>query len=173
MAKNSGKEFEEQIKNSVPPDVYYERIKDPPASFGKDSSSVRFSLKNPYDTYAYKYPFMYAMELKSTKGKSIPFSFTDNKSSIKKCQIEGLRRASEYKGICAGFLLNFRNEVDSEEKIANDNTYWFRIELFLMWASACGKKSINEKDVIEFGGIKIPQILKVKKYKYDLNIIFK
>lgn len=103
------------------------------------------------------------MELKSTKSKSIPFSTTDNKKSIKKCQIVGLTRASKYKGVIAGFVLNFREL---------EKTYFLNIVDFNRFTSSTEKKSINEKDVIEYGGVLIPQRLKKVKYVYDTNIIF-
>lgn len=128
-----------------------------------DSSKTRFSIKNPYDNYIYKFPYFFALELKSTKSKSIAFSTEDNKSQIKKCQIEGLTRASEYKGIIAGFVFNFREQ---------ESTYFLDIRNFNIFVKATNKKSINIKDVVEYGAVLIPQKLKVVKYTYDLSVIF-
>ena len=164
ISKNTGKIFEDEIKDSINhKEIYYERIKDPAASFGGDSAKTRFSTHNPYDTYAYKYPNFFALELKSTKTKSLSFSTNDNKSQIKKCQIDGLTRASEFKGTIAGFLFNFREQSE---------TYFLNIKDFNVFVDSTDKKSINVSDVSKYGGIIIPQKLKVVKYTYDLSIIF-
>lgn len=163
ISRNAGKLFEDEFKASINEKaIYYERIKDPAASFG-GSTATRFSTHNPYDSYAYIYPNFYALELKSTKEKSISFSTSDNKSQIKKCQIDGLTRADKYKGVVAGFVFNFREY---------ELTYFLSISQFNIFVKHTTKKSINIKDVSECGGIIIPQKIKVVKYTYDVDVIF-
>lgn len=159
---NAGKVFENEIKNSIPDGVMYYRIKDPAQGFG-GSSTTRFSLHNQCDALLYKYPRLIALELKSTQSTSIPFSFTDNKKSIKKCQIYGLCDFSLYKGITAGFLMNFRK---------TEKTYYLDIDGFLRFMIDTSKSSINEKDIIEYGGIIIPSQKKRTRSVYDIGILF-
>lgn len=164
IPRNSGKIFEDEFRDSIDRSViYYQRIKDPAASFGKDSSKTRFSIKNPYDSYAYRYPYFFALELKTTKTKSIAFSTTDNKSQIKKCQIDGLTEAATFKGIISGFVFNFREY---------DLTYYLNISDFNRFVNSTEKKSINIDDVVCFGGILIPQNIKRTKYIYNMDVIF-
>jgi len=163
IPRNEGKIFEDAFRDSIDADViYYERVKDPAASFG-GGAKTRFSTHNPYDSYAYTFPYFFALELKSTKEKSISFSTDDNKKQIKKCKIEGLSRARSYKGVIAGLVFNFREQ---------ELTYFLDIDNFNKFIESTTKKSINIKDVIDFGGILIPQRRKKVKYVYDTNTIF-
>ena len=107
---NTGKVFEQNFKKSVDESkIYYLRLKDSPASFGQDSSKVRFTADNPYDNFCFYERTLFPLELKSTKSTS--FSFQRNKKekgkNIKLSQIEGLTMASKYEGIYAGFIFNF------------------------------------------------------------------
>lgn len=164
MARNVGKIFEDDFKNSIDESIiYYERIKDPATSFGGNNSNIRFSSKNPYDNYAYKYPYFFALELKSTKNKSLSYSLDDNKSMIKKCQIEGLTRASEYDGVIAGIIFNFRTQ---------EKTFFLNIEDFNKFVNDTNKKSININDIIDYGGILIPQYKKRVRYRYETDKLF-
>lgn len=159
---NPGKIFEGEIRDSISDEILYYRIKDPAQGFG--GSGTRFSLHNPCDAIIYKYPHIYFLELKSTKGTSISFSTEENNKMIKKCQIDGLTEFSKYEGSICGFLLNFRN---------SNHTYWLEINCFLKFLSESTKKSINEKDVIEYCGLVIPQTKKRTRYTYDISKILK
>lgn len=159
---NAGKDFENQIKDSISEDVFYHRIKDPAQGFAK-GTETRFSLHNEFDAFAFKYPTLIAMELKSTKGTSISYSFEDNKHNIKKCQLESLRYCSKFDGIRAGLLMNFRTHA---------KTYWLDIENFYKFHEDTSKKSINQEDIMKYGGIIVPQKLKKVKYKYDIDFLF-
>lgn len=158
---NAGKIFENEIRDSIPDGMMYYRIKDPAQGFG-GSNTTRFSLHNQCDALLYKRPNLIALELKSTQGTSIPFSFEDNSKSIKKCQIYGLCDFSLYDGISAGFLMNFRK---------TENTYYLDIDNFLRFMIDTDKKSINEKDVIEYGGLIIPSKKKRTRSSYDIEML--
>ena len=144
--------------------MFFYRIKDPAQSFGVHGASTRFSLKNEFDAFIYKYPRLVALELKSNQGTSISFSLEANSgTNIKASQINSLKDCLRY-GIKAGLLLNYRK---------TETTYWIDIANFLTFAENTTKKSINEKDLIEYGATVVPQTLKKVRYKYDLNFLFK
>jgi penicillin-binding protein-related factor A (putative recombinase) len=147
----------------VPPGVYFQRIKDPAQSFS-NGDAAKFSPKNPYDCYMYSYPCFFALELKSTKHSSVTFSGVEGAKRsgdmIKKHQIEALTKAGSHVGVVAGFVLNFR---------ASENTYFLDISDFNTMAARIDKKSFSEKDAVAAGAIRIPQILKRTKYKFDIE----
>ena len=93
--KGIGKIFEEEIKASFPSGYYVERYKDDTAGF--------YGVSNPADYRLYRYPYVFLLELKTHKGKSIPFD------KIRDSQITGMRKAIEHKGIYGGFIFNFRD----------------------------------------------------------------
>lgn len=160
---NQGKIFEKDVKDSIPDSVFYFRIKDPAQSFGADSKFTRFSLKNEFDAFIYKYPILVAIELKSNQGTSISFSLTGKEQKdIKKNQIDALTNCTKF-NIKSGFLLNFRK---------TQHTYWIDIRDFNKFTHDTTKKSINEKDIIEYGGIIVRQQLKKIHYRYDLSFLW-
>lgn len=161
---NEGKRFEENWKKSISKEMYFQRIKDNPSNFGNNSNNaVRFTLNNPYDCFIFYMGYLFPLELKSTKGTSfsIQKDKKDRSKMIKHHQIEGLLSASKYEGIYAGFVLDFRNEK-------SNNTYWLDIKDFYIFQNNNDKKSINEKDVISYGGILIKKNKKKVNYKYDI-----
>lgn len=157
---NKGKVFEQDWKNSIPNDIYYFRLKDTPSSFGQNNSVVRFTLSSPFDCFVFYKDALFPMELKSTKDKSLSIQRSKEEPSkdIKYHQIIGLQEASKFDGIYPGFVFNFR---ESE-------TYWISIENFMKFLSNSTKKSINEKEVVDFGGIMIKRTLKKVHYSYDI-----
>nr|WP_302596445.1 Holliday junction resolvase RecU [uncultured Cellulosilyticum sp.] len=160
---NAGKEFEKQFKASVPKGVYILRIPDSAIGFNVEESTQRFAGKTPYDFIMYKYPNMYALELKSTSNTAI--SFEGKTPMIKKHQIEALRKAAAC-GVNAGFIFNFRK---------TNTTYYVSIQTFDSMTNygMMGKSSINEKDLLDYGeAIIIPQRLKKVNYLYDLGVLF-
>lgn len=156
---NQGKIFEEDIKKSIPEDVYYLRLHDSAIGFDIENSTQRFSLKSPYDSILYRNGKMYALELKSTNAGRI--SFAGSNPMIKEHQIKELTKAAQY-GIEAGFLINFRE----------NGTYYVPVHSFLAFRSDTDKKSMNEKDV-EIMGVLIPCIKLKVRYRYDLNVFMK
>jgi penicillin-binding protein-related factor A (putative recombinase) len=158
---NVGKSFEQDFFARLPESVYKLRLPDPAASFSSPSS-LRFSNKNPYDFLLYRYPHLFALELKSRIG-AISFYVEDSPNravDIKKWQIEGLKEAASHPGVIAGFVLNFRDKA---------TTYYLPIQSFLSFTGSTTKKSINENDVISLGAFKIPQTLKRTKYSFDVT----
>lgn len=158
---NTGKIFETNFKNSIPDNVYFQRIKDSASAFGQDSNMTRFSLNNPYDTFLFYNGNLFTIELKSTKSTSVNIqrNKTEKGKMIKLHQIEGLTNASNYDGIYSGFLIDFRD---------TENTYFLNIKDFNLFLMESDKKSINEKDVITYNGLLVDKVKKKVNYKYDV-----
>ena len=159
---NTGKVFEQNFKKSVDESkIYYLRLKDSPASFGQDSSKVRFTADNPYDNFCFYERTLFPLELKSTKSTS--FSFQRNKKekgkNIKLSQIEGLTKASEYNGVYAGFIFNF----DKGE------TVWMNIKDFNNFYNTTNKKSINCNDILQYDCVIIEKHLLKVNYRYEIT----
>jgi len=161
---NSGKIFELAIKKSIEsvPDCYYYRIKDSASSFNPtEGTGLRFTPSNDYDCFMYFYPHFYPLELKSSKSTAFSFQTEKGQSgkNIKISQINGLLKASQTTGVKAGFMFNFA-EIEK--------TYWQNITDFYKFYKSTTKKSINENDIIEHGGVLIEQKLKKVNYSYDI-----
>ena len=156
---NEGKQFEHDFRNSVPDDVYSLRLIDPAIGFDVESSTQRFAPKNPYDLILYKEPWMYCLELKSTKESRI--SFRGSSSMIREHQIRKLTEAWE-KGCRAGFVLNFRS---------SQNTCYLPIEVFHRLTRATERQSLREDEILE-AGTRLPvRRLRIHN-RYDLNVLF-
>lgn len=159
---NVGKQFEQDFKSSVPESVMYYRLPDAATSFGGDNS-LRFSRKNPCDSFLF-YPTsrtFFALELKSVGGGSISFEKSkEEKGIIHFHQAEGLRKFGSFDGIMAGFVLNFRKE---------DKTYFIEIGNYLKMIDVIGKKSFNEKDLLQYNPILISQQKKRVHWKYNIE----
>ena len=168
---NEGKQFEQDLKGSVDTKkIYFERVKDSASSFGADSKMTRFTLNNPYDCFCFYNNRFYPIELKSTKGTSFSIQFDKKEKGkmVKLNQIQGLSRAAEYEGVYAGFIFNFRNyNIENP----TNSTYWFNIKDFNKFLLDTNKKSINEKDMIQYGAIRIANTIKKVHYKYDLTTL--
>lgn len=154
--KNEGKCFEEDIKSSIPPEFYIERYKDDTAGF--------CGVSNPADYRLYKYPLTFLWELKSHKGKSIPLA------KIRESQLKGMKKASVYKGIYCGFILNFRDLEETyyitfEELVAK---YYIVNEKLEYEVKPEERKSIPVEWCREVG-IRIEQKKKITRYTYDLS----
>lgn len=163
MANNPGKQFEADLKASIPSDVYFLRLTDSAIGFNVAESTQRFAPKSPYDCILYKAPTMYALELKSTISTSL--SFKGKSPMIKEHQIKKLGEAAS-KGVNAGFLINFRK---------SNNTYYLSIQAFneITQYGMLGKSSISELDIAQSGkAIKIEQRLKKVNYSYNLSPLF-
>lgn len=142
--QNNGKVFEAEFKESVPPDYYYYRLKDMPKEYrGAD---------NPCDYFLYKEPYLFMVELKSHKGKSLPLV------KIRDSQLRGMYSAHFRPGVYAGFLINYR---DLEE------TYWVSVAEVKRFIDRGSRKSIPVEWCREYG-VLIPQIKKRVRYRYEL-----
>lgn len=172
---NSGKNFENAWKSSIPDYCLYYRLPDPPQSFNgfndHHSSILRFSWKNPCDCFIFDgvSSILYTLELKSTKGSSMGFediNITEKQPTkmIHKHQISALSDYASYKNVCPGFILNFRNEENVTEV-----TYFLHISNFNKMTDTIDKKSFNQKDLKKFGAIEIPGRKKRVNYIWDVS----
>lgn len=162
--QNQGKIFELSFKNSVPSYALLYRLKDPAQSFG-GCNNLRFSSKSPFDYLLWdsKKHILYALELKTVKGKSISFERSkEDDGEIHYHQICGLEKWSKYDGITAGLIIEFRKL---------EKTIFINIIDFGKLIDIIPKKSFNFND-LDANDIDY-QIIGQKKsrtrFKYDID----
>ena len=167
---NAGKKFEAAIKKSTPTECLYYRIDDSTGTFS-GGANLRFSAKQPCDAFIFNAPrgVLFAVEMKSTKSSSISFEDwrIDEKQPtrmIHKHQILSLLHFSKYENVVAGFLFNFRNEVDSIE-----HTYFQTAEDFVSMAAEIKKCSFNEHDIQKARHIEVIGKKMRVNYTWDLS----
>jgi penicillin-binding protein-related factor A (putative recombinase) len=167
LSKNPGKEFEEQLKQSAKDQgIFFYRIKDVPTMMLKPNAKVS---QNNFDSFIYKKPNLFPVELKSTGQKSISFE----EKIIKKHQIQALEDAAKSDGVIAGFIFNFREYENF--------TCFVHIKDFLEiqrlsqnqiidheYKSKLNKSSIG-LDICKEVGIEIRNYKKKVKYTYYIN----
>lgn len=125
---NKGKQFEARVQaafESVPNCVVW-RLKDQIGKFK--------NVSNPCDFFFYKRPVLYAIECKSVKGASLPFSNIREKE-----QIDDLHEISLKDGVVAGFIIWF---IDKDETVFVSHEI-----VYLMYKA--GKKSLSLKTIHE------------------------
>lgn len=148
---NEGKQFEKDFAGSFGFDIFIYKLRDS-ASFGQASMSckTRFTANNICDYIAYINKELYLLELKSIKGKSLPFS------NIRPQQLKGLYEEGKKEGVNSYFIINFR-EVE-ETYAVSAGSLWNFIE-------NTDRKSISLKDCREIGKL-IRQTKKKVHYTY-------
>ena len=148
---NSGKQFEADFKASVPSNVYFLRLKDGTAAWDSstDKSNIRFQAQNPFDCILFD-GRMILLELKSHKGKSIPFS------CIRENQLKELSIADNFSGIIPGIVFNFRDI---------SKTYFVPIRHVYYYTTHADRKSIP-LDWVQENGTEIKAELKKVHYRY-------
>lgn len=158
MAKNEGKKFEEDFKNSFPDNVFCYRI--------KDSSNFNQTTKNLCDFIVFHDRKLFLLELKSTKGNS--FSFDER--IIKSHQLNGLYTCQHsYKDVYGGFILNYRGRV-LKTKVVEPETYYIpAIEVMKLKK----KHKTLHKDLVRTVGIKIEAKKKISRYRYNIGFLDK
>lgn len=111
--KNQGKIFEDDFRASLnlnSPDLFYYRFRDGTASWGdKNNPNVRFQQKNIADSMLFYKGCLFIIELKSHKGKSLPFS------CIRDNQFQEMHKASFKKNVFPIVIIFFS---DIEEAYA-------------------------------------------------------
>ena len=147
---NTGKEFEKDFQNSIKEGYLY-RLRDSGGSWQGGNKS-RFTPSNICDFIYFKSPKMYLLELKSHKGKSIPYTALkqlDKLVEVNNRKLENLK---------ALFILNF---ADLEE------TYVIEAESIASIKESKSRKSLSIEDVREYG-YKVDQVKKKVRYRYKL-----
>ncbi|NMW84755.1 hypothetical protein HKO22_03220 [Peptoniphilus sp. AGMB00490] len=153
--KNEGKKFEEDFRNSIPEDVFCYRI--------KDSSNFNQTTKNMCDLILFQSPYLFLLELKSTKQNQIS---TDEKI-IKQHQIDRLYDAQQKcNNIVAGFVLNYRGR-ELKTKIVLPETYFIPIEE--MRKIYYKEKKIHKDQAREIG-ITIPYRKRITRFEYSVPL---
>ena len=152
--KNEGKKFEEDFKKSVPETVYFYRLRDGTASWD-GGENTRFQASNICDCLLYDGNF-YMFELKSHKGKSIPFS------AFRDVQVTELATACEY-GVKAGFVINMR---DAEQ------TYYLTAMAVKEYTLTADRASIP-LDYMKENGILLKAEKKRVRWRYDVSELLK
>lgn len=149
---NSGKRFEQNWKNSIPKGIFYYRFRDGSSSWG-GNDKVRFQQTNICDCLMFDGDYLYLLELKSTKGKSLSFN------NIKKHQIDDLLWASEYANTICGLVIEFSEFVEC---------YFIEINKFKAFYNQTNRKSIPI-DYLQKNGIKIGTEKKKINSKFDIE----
>lgn len=167
MARNPGKVFEGQFQISGKKQgVFMVRFNDTDLSFNKAKKS-RFVPKSPCDFFVYEKPYVYFLELKSTASTSISFETKKKETGmIKKHQIDTLEEFAQHDGSFAGFVFNFRKELEDEY---SEETFYMSIENFLKFYNITARSSISKELIKEYGGINVTSIKKRKLYQYDVQ----
>jgi recombination protein U len=166
--QNVGKKFEQDFVKSVPEDVCALRMPDSAQSFYR-SSALRFTNKNPFD-YLLWNPntlTLYALEMKTVKGKSISFERSKEENrEIHWHQINGLKKMNSVGGCVCGFVIEFR-ELET--------TVFISIDEFEKILNGTEKKSFNYNDLInlDVDFLTIPQEIKKTHYRYDIDYFLK
>ena len=169
MVKNSGKNFEQQFKISVPEYCLLHRLKDSAQSFNQ-SNLTRFSWDNPCDFFLFDSisHILYCLELKTTKNKYMTFEDIDSDEKqtkmIHKHQILSLLNFAKFENVMAGFIFNFRDEVHNMER-----TYFQDIESFDKMCKSINKTSFNEMDLILNCAVKIHGTKNRVKYVWNID----
>lgn len=145
MASNNGHIFEQEFKKSVPENVYIKKLKVSGMNYKGNG--------NEGDFLVYQYPQLYIFELKSHKGKSIPFD------KLRINQIQGLDKLQNIPGVITGFIFNFRDL---------EKTYFIKVNDIIEYMLSGERKSFPI-EWVESIGIKIEH--KKARTRYTYNIL--
>ncbi|ASZ03843.1 MULTISPECIES: hypothetical protein [Bacillus] len=163
---NQGKVFEANIeKSAAGQKLFFYRIKDVNPVFLKRGAAVS---KNKYDCFLHFKGYLFPLELKSTKDKSIAFQ----EKIIKPQQIKHLKEATQYPNVIPGFLFQFR---EPENKV-----YFVHINDFLTYKNIAEKQlkhtyknKVNKASIpiaiCEEIGTEVRSMKKKVNYTYYLN----
>lgn len=148
---NSGKRLESNFKKSIPDDIFFYRFKDGSSAWG-GNDKVRFQSSNICDCLIFNGSKLYLLELKSTKGKSLPFG------NIRENQLKELSLATYYQNIVSGLVIEFSDL---------DRCFFIDIKNVIEFMNTSDRKSIP-LDYLEIEGIEI-EVTK-KKVNCNFNI---
>ena len=153
---NSGKTFEYNFKKSVPNNILFYRFRDGTSNWDKNNLT-RFQQKNVCDCMLYNGNYLYFIELKNHKGKSLPLN------CIRESQIEELTKYSRYKNTICGIAINFQDIAEC---------YWLFISQIDEFLLIINRKSIPI-DFCRENGIKIANKRLRTNYRYDIDNMLK
>jgi len=177
MPQNIGKIFEAQWHKSTPDYALLYRLPDPAQSFG-DSKRLRFSRKPGFDYLLWdsRRHILYALELKTVKGKSISFERTEEeRGDIHYEQIDALNKWNRYDGIICGFVIEFRQmettvflHIDHMNRIINEipkKSFSFNdLEKYDIRYTVLGQQKLRTKYLYDVDGfLKINEAFYLRK----------
>ena len=150
----SGKRFEQNFKNSIPKNIFYYRLRDGSSSWG-GNDKVRFQQENICDSIMFDGDYLYTLELKSTKGKSLPYN------NIKKHQIDDLLWCSTFPNIVSGFMIEFSDLNECFFVEINDfKTFYDNNSRKSLPYSFCSEKGVK----IDVERLKVNRKFNVEKF---------
>ena len=117
------------------------------------NEKTRFQAKNICDFMLYKKPYLFLLELKSTKTKSLP------NSNVRKHQIEELLEASKYDGVICGLVIEFST---------HNTAYFIEINRYKSFLETNSRKSLPI-DYLSKNGIKIQMTRKKINSNFDIR----
>lgn len=165
---NTGKKFENDIKKSIPENIFYYRINDSTGKFS-GGDNLRFSNNQPCDSLLFdcKNKILYTLELKTTKSTSFSFEDIqlehDYSKKIHKHQILSLLDFDKYDNVISGFLFNFRKKDNTQQ------TYFQSITDFIRMTQNINKTSFNENDLLKYNPIEIEGKKLKKNYRWNIE----
>lgn len=101
---NSGKRLEQQWRKSAKKidGLFYYRFRDGTATYyGGGQDGIRFQQRNICDAMMFYSPLLFLLEMKSTRGSSLPFG------NIRYEQLKELCTSSRHRNVLAGFIVYF------------------------------------------------------------------
>jgi penicillin-binding protein-related factor A (putative recombinase) len=134
MPMGPGKKFEQDFQKSVPTGFYYYRLRD--AAGWRVGTDTRFTVSNDYDMFMFALGYLFAIELKTVKGKSISFK------SLNPNQEMGLMHAAAHEGVQAGVLVFLR---------ASDEIFWVPIWEWVSAKARLSRKSLGQAELRDIG----------------------
>lgn len=172
MKNNLGKVFEQNLQSYAKKDgIFCTRIQDSDLSYCGGNS--KFTKPSLCDFIMFYDKHLFVIECKSTKYKSMSIDIgqeSNGTKMIKAHQIQNLIDSNMHDNVEGVFILNFR--VEENDTISDEHTYILNIENFSNFLTTTGKLSINEQDIIDFGGVKCNQEKKRKYFTYDVKTLF-
>lgn len=176
MAKNAGKDFEEQLVESCKSlGIFHLRIKDVHIPNDVRELLARYkkflpTSKNKYDFILFDQGCLFSLELKSVNAKSI--SITDPKI-IKPHQVESLLEASMYENVVSGFIFNFRATDDNGTFFVPIDEYLEYCDIAINGKEYTYKSKVNRSSIpvgiCEEIGIRIKNFKKRTNYHYHVK----
>jgi len=165
-----GKRFEREFKKSAEKQgLLCVRFNDSDMSYNPNKElRSKFTTTNPSDFLIYKFPYVFFIENKSTKYKSISFELNEKDNGmIHLHQIRDLSNLTLYEGVHAGFVFNFRHEEENEPY--TEDTYYMSIQDFNNFVSSTDRKSITPMLIVQYGGFLIDAKQRRKLYEYNVD----
>ncbi len=158
MPMGPGKKFEQDFQKSVPTGFYFYRLRD--AAGWRVGTDTRFTVSNDYDMFMFALGWLFAIELKTVKGKSISFK------SLNPNQEMGLMRAAAHEGVQSGVLVFLR---------ASDEIFWVPIWEWVSAKARLERKSLGLTELRDIGiavSFRRPRTrIRVDVYKFVVDAI--